>query len=763
MPPVTMAPIFIFSAILWVSFHLSIAEPKNLQTYIIHVSLPATEANINRESYYRSFLPEVVLDSEEPSRIIHSYHHVACGFAARLSPDEVTEMVKKEGFVSAMPQKMLALQTTHTPDFLGLHQNTGVWEESNYGRGMIIGVIDSGITPGHPSFHEDNMPPPPAKWKGKCEFAGYITCNKKLIGARSFVSGSTDPLDEDGHGTHTSSTAAGNFVDDASVLGNANGTAAGVAPLAHIAMYKVCTKLGCANDAILAAIDAAIDDGVDILSLSLGFPPMKFYDDSIAIGSFAAMRKSITVITSAGNRGPGSATLFNEAPWTLTVGASTHDRKTVATAVLGNGEAYDGVSLFQPKDFPPTLFPVVYPIMYNQETALCEPKSLEVTGVKGKIVVCDNDRKSTADQGQAVKDAGGVAMIFVNTKVFGNTIFEVAHVLPATSLGYAEGQQIKAYINSSSEARAGLHFKGTTIGFKDTPSVAQFSSRGPNFASPGILKPDIIGPGVNILAAWPFSSENMNWTFNIVSGTSVSCPHLSGIAALLKTAHPHWSPAAIKSAIMTTADQSNRNGQPILDERKLPADVFAIGAGHVNPAKASNPGLIYDIQPINYTQYLCGLGYTKEEIGLIVHQNVNCSLISSISEAELNYPSFSIILGPETQNCTRTVTNVGNARSTYAVNITQIQGVDVVVEPATLVFTQVNQQAKYMISFTRKGEISGHFVEGSISWISKKHIVRSPISVKLLFSNTENNNLPTRSSLWLCTFLTHYLIYFIVF
>ncbi|KAH0666830.1 hypothetical protein KY285_028036 [Solanum tuberosum] len=210
--------IFIFTCTLWLSFHPNNAE-NDLQTYIIHVSLP--EDNINFESYYRSFLPRVALHSEDdqPSRIIHSYRHVASGFSARLSSDEVKEMEKKSGFISAMPQKMLALHTTHTPDFLGLQQHFGVWEESNYGRGVIIGVLDTGITPSHPSFHDNNMPPPSAKWKGKCEFSGTVTCNNKLIGARNFLGGSTDPpFDQEGHGTHTSSTAAGHFVDQAMSL-----------------------------------------------------------------------------------------------------------------------------------------------------------------------------------------------------------------------------------------------------------------------------------------------------------------------------------------------------------------------------------------------------------------------------------------------------------------------------------------------------------------------------------------------------------------
>ncbi|KAM3321942.1 subtilisin-like protease [Capsicum chacoense] len=592
-------------------------------------------------------------------------------------------MEKKDGFITAKPQKMLALQTTHTLNFLGLQQNSGVWQESNYGRGVIIGLLDSGITPDHPSFHDNN-----------CHL-------HRKNGKESASLPATDPpFDDSGHGTHTSSTAAGNFVDHANIFGNANGTSAGMAPLAHIAMYKVCSGPGipCAEVDMLAAIEAAIHDGVDVLSISISGLYKNFYDDYLAV-----------------------------------VGASSHDRKIVATAVLGNGESYHGQTLFQGKDFPPTLFPLAY----SREIAKCEPISLKNADVRGKIVVCDYGLEGPIYHDQAVKDAGGIGMILVNANVSGDTIFEISHVLPATILSFADGEKIKAYITSSSTARAGIVFEGTIMGFKDAPSVAYFSSRGPNNASPGILKPDIIGPELNILAAWPSSLRNINSTFNIISGTSMSCPHLSGTAALLKIAHSDWSPAAIKSAVMTIADQFNREGQPILDERELRADVFAIGAGHVNPTKAITPGLIYDIHPMNYSRYLCGLGYTNIQIGLLVSQKVNCSLISSISEAELNYPSFSILLGEETRKYSRIVTNVGDGNSTYVASIAQIPGVHTVVEPMELVFTKVNQQATYMISFIRTGEDFGLFVEGSISWISKNHVVRSPISIKILPSNTK--------------------------
>lgn len=355
-----------------------------------------------------------------------------------------------------------------------------------------------------------------------------------------------------------------------------------------------------------------------------------------------------------------------------------------------------------------------------------------------QVVLCERGGGiARIAKGQEVKDAGGFAMILMNQEPDGYSTIADPHVLPATHVSYAAGEKIKAYINSTSTPSATISFKGTIIGIKNAPTVTSFSSRGPSFASPGILKPDIIGPGVSILAAWPVSVDNNTMeksaTFNMISGTSMSCPHLGGISALLKSSHPDWSPAAIKSAIMTSATQANLAGGLILDERNLPADVFATGSGHVNPSKANDPGLVYDLQPDDYIPYLCGLGYTDSQIMTIVQHPVKCSNISSIPEAQLNYPSFSIQLGANTQTCTRTVTNVGEATSTYNLNIEIIPGVNVVVEPLQLSFTEVNQKMTYQISFSKSANsVNAAFVQGAVSWVSNKRVVRSPISVKFV-------------------------------
>ncbi|GJS59811.1 subtilisin-like protease SBT1.2 [Tanacetum coccineum] len=308
-----------------------------------------------------------------------------------------------------------------------------LWKDSNYAKGTIIGVLDTGITPGHLSFHDKGMPPPPSRWNGKCE---VVACNNKLIGIRNFVRGSS-AVDQQGHGTHTSSTAAGNFVDS------------------------------CPESKIIAGMDAAIEDGVDVISLSLGGQSAPFYQDPIAIGTFAAIQKGIFVTCSAGNSGPSKSTLSNEAPWILTVGASTMDRKIRTTVYLGNNKLLDGESLYQPKNFHQKLMPLVYP------------------GRKGD---------HSAAQWMVVKDARGAAMILANTKTVCPEATEPEpHVLPASNIGYKEGVEIKKYlvcmgVNAPPVIATILH-RGTILGVKSAPEVACFSSRGPNLASPGILNP----------------------------------------------------------------------------------------------------------------------------------------------------------------------------------------------------------------------------------------------------------------------------------
>ncbi|KAG1355441.1 Subtilisin-like protease SBT1.7 [Cocos nucifera] len=658
-------------------------------------------------------------------------------------------MKKKPGFAHAYLDRILPLQTTHSPEFLGLRRGTpGFWNDSNYGKGVIIGVLDSGISPNHPSFGDKGMPPPPSRWKGACEF-NASDCNNKLIGAKDFVRGASAPrrvtpqgsYDYDGHGTHTASTAAGMFVDNANINGLANGTASGAAPLAHLAIYKVCANSeSCWESDILAGMDAAVDDGVDVLSISLAGSSAPFYNDGIAIGAMGAIQKGIFVSCAAGNKGPDAGTLANEAPWILTVGASTMDRLLRTTVTLGSGVELDGESAYQPSTFRSSQLPLVYPVASGTSAAYCSNGSLDGIDVRGKIVLCDEgDGVDRVSKGETVRSAGGLGMILANLREEGVTTFADAHVLPASHVRYSDGQTIKRYINSVSTPTASITFQGTLMKTKPAPALAFFSSRGPSQADRNILKPDIVGPGANILAAWPFEvgPSDTATRFNMMSGTSMATPHLSGIAALLKSSHPDWSPAAIRSAIMTTAELKANDGNPITDETGTKAEFFGIGAGHVDASRANNPGLIYDINHDDYIAYLCGLSYTDMQVSVVARRSVKCSDIGSIAGKDLNYPSFMVFLNASngyTVEVTRTVTNVGAPNSTYDVDSTAVSDkVKVEVRPTRLSFTKANETLRYNVTFSSSRSNGGVNYLGYLRWVSSDGSVTvgSPITVSI--------------------------------
>ncbi|KAF1881431.1 hypothetical protein Lal_00023467 [Lupinus albus] len=745
---------------------ITTTHAQTLQTYLVqlHPHGITSSTFTSKIKWHLSFLQQTISSYDDPSsRLLYSYRSAMDGFAARLTESELEYLQKLPDVISIWPDRQVQIQTTYSYKFLGLNpaRESG-WYQSGFGRGTIIGVLDTGVWPESPSFNDHGMPPIPKKWKGICQSGQAFNssnCNRKLIGARYFTKGHLavspsripeylSPRDSSGHGTHTSSTAGGTPVPMASVFGYAAGVARGMAPSAHIAVYKVCWFNGCYNSDIMAAMDMAIRDGVDILSLSLGGFPVPLFDDSIAIGSFRAMEHGISVICAAGNNGPTAMSVANEAPWINTVGASTLDRKFPAIVHMGNGQILYGESMY-PNNKLMSIgkeLELVYLNDGDTESQFCLRGSLPRDKVKGKMVVCDRGVNGRAEKGQVVKEAGAAAMILVNTEInLGEDSVDV-HVLPATLVDFDESVTLKAYINSTKRPLARIEFGGTVIRKSRAPAVAIFSSRGPSFTNPSILKPDVIAPGVNIIAAWPqnlgptgLPEDTRRVNFSVMSGTSMSCPHVSGISALIHSAHPTWTPAAIKSAIMTTAEVTDHTGRSILDEDK-PATAFALGAGHVNPQRALNPGLIYDIRPNDYINHLCSIGYKRSEIFSITHRNISCHEIIKMNRGfSLNYPSMSVMFkhGMRRKMFRRRVTNVGIPNSIYSVKIMEPEGVKVIVKPKKLVFKQINQSLSYKVWFisrkkVKKGADIMTFAEGSLTWIHSQNgscRVRSPIAV----------------------------------
>ncbi|CAI0650048.1 unnamed protein product [Colletotrichum noveboracense] len=784
------------------SFLTGIASGAELKkTYI--VTMRDTQASgLLRRSFIDTSLQSVSADT---ASVIYTYEHTINGYAAKITDDQANALRAQPDVLSVRPDKVYHLHTSRTPAFLGLLDSgallgrspgvdTGIYlnarddvngtsAESN----LVVGIFDTGVWPENPSYKDDGMPPVPSHWKGECETGPDFpatSCNKKLVGARAFYKGyvaavtngtgafnwtgeSQSPRDDDGHGTHTSTTSAGNEVPNASLFGQASGTARGMAKDARIAMYKVCWKEGCFDSDILSAFDQAIADGVNVMSLSLGPDQPSFNEEEgIVVGSYAAMKKGIFVAVSAGNSGPGPGTVTNLAPWVLNVAASTLDRDFPAHITLGNGKNYTGFSLYSNgsvTDIKPLADGEVLPLIHGSQAgkgnattaSLCLAGSLDPAKVAGKAVVCVRGQNGRTEKGGVVKSAEGRAMVLVNSETDGDGTIADAHILPALHLGYSDGSEVEAYAKTGN-GTAVIDFEGTRLGVP-APLMASFSSRGPNVVVPGLLKPDITGPGVSILAGWSgtgptgldIDTRKIDW--NVISGTSMSCPHLSGIATFILARRPEWSPAAIRSAIMTTAYTTTKGTQsPLLDSANdKAASVFDYGNGHVDPVAALSPGLIYDISPDDYLDFLCAVNSTSAFTNGITRSNFTCAFNQTYSVYDLNYPSFSALYdsstnGSYTATFKRTVTNVGDA-GTYEVDVslTDPALVKVAVTPETLTFSEAGEKQSFVVSATL-GSSPGADAksQGRLVWSDGKHVVGSSMAFIWGYAMTKSHPAP---------------------
>lgn len=744
--------------------HLNVAAAERQQegkrTYIVHMDKSHQPASSNDHlNWYDSSLKSVSNSAD----MFYTYNNVIHGFSTRLTEEEAQLLKKQQGVLSVIPEVRYELHTTRTPDFLGLGKSEAVFPASDKVSEVVIGVLDTGVWPESKSFDDNGLGQVPTSWKGGCQVGNNFnssSCNRKLVGAMFFSEGyerafgsidekveSKSPRDDEGHGTHTSTTAAGSAVTEASLFGFASGTARGMAMTARVATYKVCWLGGCFGSDILAGIEQAIKDGVNVLSLSIGGSLNDYSKDPVAIAAFAATANGIMVSLSAGNAGPGPGSLANVAPWMLTVGAGTIDRDFPAYISLGNGQKYKGVSLYGGKPLSDELIPIVYARNASNSSSgyLCSSGSLVPGKVAGKIVLCDRGGNSRAQKGQVVKDAGGLGMILSNTESYGEELVADAHLLPTAAVGQKIGDLIKAYLHLEANPTATITPGGTQIGVQPSPVVAAFSSRGPNSITPEILKPDLIAPGVNILAGWTgaagptgIDSDKRRVSFNIISGTSMSCPHASGLAALIKAAHPEWSPAAIKSALMTTAYSTYKNGKPIEDVATgNPATPFDFGAGHVDPVAALDPGLVYDATVDDYIGFLCALNYSAAEIKTVTKKDYTCDATKKYSLGDFNYPSFAVPLQTalgsgsgvsSTVKYTRALTNVG-APATYKATVSsEISSVKILVQPESLSFNEAYEKKTYTVTFTAASLPSGTTSFARLEWSDGTHIVGSPIA-----------------------------------
>ena len=727
------------------------------------------------------------------SQKIYSYRYSLNGFAARMTPAQADKLRGDDRVLKVWEDEIRPLATRTSPTFLKLFDSERGLRRNLDGDGIVIGVIDSGITPNHPALkdtreadrpricesswaqssliglwlcrrfdvREDQLVfDPPEDWQGVCESGDGFTeenCNNKLIGARIFAEGaqSTLPIDSSdpfspadvyGHGTHVATIAAGNKVN-ASIFGTMLGRVQGMAPGARVAVYKACwIRTGeiastCNTSDLANAIDSAVADGVDVINYSVGSSLI----DAIAPDDIAlinAAKAGVLSVVAAGNEGPNLATIGSPAgnPAVITVAASSRDGSHSLEAMqITAPSSVAGRYAVKEASFTPALQdndPIEQElILVDDDDDTLDDGSAGTTydgcealvngsEVSGKIAFIQRGGCAFDIKVQNAADAGAVAAVVYN--IAGDPIVMTGDAglsdIPALMIGQADGMMLFDEIDSGNIVEAVLD-KGLLLDENDDGNVmAQFSARGPGPVN-DILKPDVTAPGINILAGeTPESIVSIpGEQFAFRSGTSMATPHVAGVAALLMQAHPEWSPAAVKSALMTTAYQD-----VVQQDGESPAHPFDFGSGHVAPNDANDPGLVYELNDDDYDAYSCGVQSPAID-------PARCQELQnggrSLNPADMNLASISISRLASQRTVSRRVTNVSDSAETYVAEAIAPAGFNIQVSPSTITIAP-GATASYDVTLTHVSGSLDLWRFGSLTWRGTDHVVRSPIAVR---------------------------------
>jgi subtilisin family serine protease len=541
------------------------------------------------------------------------------GMTLELTAAEAAQLAKLPGVRQVQPDFVRQLATDSGPRWINADD---VWAGTaglapNKGEGVVVGLIDSGINRTHPSFaatgpvdgyvHQN----PRGHLFGRCAIAATAAeCNNKLIGIYDFSTGDQSEevdngLDVSGHGSHVASTAIGNTLNFTFNVGNTSASRqlSGVAPHGNLISYKACEQRSngstCVGSWLVASINQAVEDGVDVINYSIGGGSRNPWLSPDALGMLAARDAGTVVVVAAGNEGPGPGSITGpgDAPWVIGAANATHDRAVVnklADLAGGNSAPPSGGTLLGAGDtvgLPPRalVFDPQFPrcsIGDSLDDAASGASNPWQPGrFNGEIVVCERGVQARVAKSANVRLAGGGGMILVNTAAEGESIVADQHSIPTVHLGYSAGQQLRAWLASGS----GHTGRITGASLESLPEVADIlnasSGRGPSPSIDGIVKPDLAAPGTDIVAA-----QGTGTGFIGRSGTSMATPHIAGAAALVIAGRPNWSPSAVESALITTARASIRK-----EDGATPASAFDAGNGATDVAKALAAGLYFDV------------------------------------------------------------------------------------------------------------------------------------------------------------------------
>ncbi|MDP9982639.1 subtilisin family serine protease [Pseudarthrobacter oxydans] len=709
---------------------------------------------------YRAHLEkkQAEIAGQQGVQIKRQFSAAVNGFSATLTTDQALQLAKDPSVLMVSPDTENAPDYSST-DFLKLSGENGTWNtkfggQDGAGKGVVVGVIDTGYTPGSAFFAGEEVKPLVGKpvvgvpyktadgkiamlksdgeiFAGECQagedFDGSA-CNSKVLSAHYFSEDFEanvppanrapeellSPVDVDSHGTHTGSTAVGNANIETFVDGRSFGLTSGIAPAAKLSVYKVCWEDtdpntgGCYSSASVAAVEQAIEDGVDVLNYSISGSATSVIDP-VSVAFLSASTAGIFVAASAGNSGPTASTVNHGGPWVTTVAASSFSQELQGTVEFADGAKFRGASIMnkEVKDAGVVLAADAAAASPPSSPALCGPGTLDPAKVAGKVVVCDRGVVDRVAKSAEVARGGGVGMILVNLS--SSSLDTDKHAVPTVHVNPPATEAIKAKVTANPALTVSLVAKDTTgLALEAQPQIAGFSSRGPLLATGSdLLKPDVAAPGVAVLAGVsPIGTGGDD--FGFLSGTSMAAPHVAGFGALLLGKNPNWSPATVKSAMMTTA------GNVVNADGSKNTDVHATGAGQVDPARMVDPGLVYDANLGDYLKFIQGTG-------------VNIGQASSTLPRDMNVPSFS--LGSLTGKITVTRTLTALTPGVYKVQA-NVPGIKVSVAPASLNFKAAGEKKTFKVSFENKGAALAQFAMGSLSWEGAGKTVTSPIAVR---------------------------------